>query len=167
MTTPNRPRPLSDLLPSLTSPAFGKKSALFGKLLAQWPHIVGPDVARIAMPTELKFKRQTDKSKAAQAVLYLAVEGSGTALELSYQKPLLLERINIFFGYKAVVDIEITTGLDITDNKKPAKALFRPLKADETAKIDAVTAVIQETDLQTALKNLGKAILSRRRTTLE
>jgi len=159
MTTANRPRPVSDLVPQLTKDIFGRKNLLFGKMLAEWPHIAGADIAAHTLPIDLKFSKAA-KSKDSQAVLHLAVKNA-YALELSYQKALLIERLNMFFGYAAIKDIKIIQNSEIMNNKHSPKVSTRAVTTQEQQKIDAATAGVQENDLQTALKNLGKAILSR------
>lgn len=159
MTTHNRPRPLSDLVPNLTKDIFGRKNMLFGKLMAQWPHIAGPEMADKTVPLDLKFSR--GKGKAAhQAVLHLAVQAA-YALEFSYRKNLLIERLNVFFGYPAVKDIKITQSSEIAGKKAAPASFTRPLTLPEQQRIEHLVQGIQENDLQTALKNLGKAIISR------
>jgi len=168
MTTPNRPRPVADLVPALTKDAFGRKNMLFGKMLAEWEHIAGPDIAAQTTPLELKYSRSGGKKKDGKkddktppkATLVLAVQPA-FALELSYQKDLLAERLNVFFGYGAIKDIKIVQHSGVMDNKKAKAPLTRPLTVQEQQKIDALVGSIQENDLQTALKNLGKAIASR------
>ncbi|MDE1151257.1 MAG: DciA family protein [Micavibrio sp.] len=160
--TGNRPKPMSDLMPGLTKDIFGRKNLLFGKMVSQWASIAGPEMAAHALPQDLKFQRKAEKDKeAAQAVLVLAVKPA-YALEFSYQKGLLIERLNMFFGYAAIKDIKIIQNDSIMDKKAPPKVKTKPLTLQEQQKVDALVAGIQENDLQTALKNLGKAILSRK-----
>ena len=163
MTTGNRPRPLSDLVPGLTKDIFGKKNLLFGKMLAQWTHIAGPEIAAHAIPLELKFQRKAEKEKggSAQAVLHLAIVPA-FALEFSYQKSLLVERLNVFFGYPAIKDIKIIQNSEIMDKKRPDPVKTKPLTLQQQQGIEELTAQVTDNDLQTALKNLGKAIASRR-----
>ena len=157
----NRPRPLSDLLPGLTKEIYGSKNMLFGKMLAAWGEIAGADIATRALPLDLKFQRAREGTKGAgQAILHLAVRPAD-ALEMSYQKTLLIERLNVFFGYSAIKDIKFIQNSEIMNKKKQAIAKNRPVTAQEEQKIDTLVAGIQENDLQTALKNLGKAIASR------
>ena len=154
----SKSRPLSDLIPGLTKEILGKKSLLFGKLVLEWPHIAGPDMADKTMPLDLRFAKKADQK--SQAVLHLAVQ-SAYALEISYQKALLLERVNMFFGYPAIRDIKIIQQTNIMNNKKVNVQPTRPLTRQEEQTLDGMVAEIQENDLQTALKNLGKAITSR------
>lgn len=162
----NRPRPLADLVSGLTKDVFGSKNQLFGKMLAAWPQIAGEEVSALTIPVDLKFQRasktQTTANKAGQAVLHLAVQPA-YALEFSYQKNLLIERLNMYFGYAAIKDIKVVQHSEVMSNKKSAKAPARPLTAPERDKLTALTAGIQEKDLQIALENLGKAIISRQK----
>jgi len=151
-------RPISDLVPKLIEESLGKKSLLFGKLLSEWVHIAGEEIAAKALPIELKFAKKTNQK--SQAVLHLAVR-SGDALELSYQKQILVERLNVFFGYAAIKDIKIIQNSFIMNTKIPSSRKTRTLSPKETAEINEAVEEIQENDLQTALKNLGKAIISR------
>lgn len=154
----SKTRPVSDLVPRLIEASLGKKSLLFGKMLAEWPHIAGPDIAGKATPLDLKFAKKLDQK--SQATLHLAVQ-SAYALEISYQKALLIERLNMFFGYPAIKDIKMIQQTSLMGNKKPPAPPPRPLTLGEEKAIDGMVTEIQENDLQTALKNLGKAILSR------
>ena len=159
MTTPNRPRPLSDLVPALTKDIFGAKNLLFGKMLAEWTAIAGAEIAAVATPLDLKFSRGKNKNTPGQAVLHLSVLPAA-ALELSYHIPLLTERLNMFFGYAAIKDIKITQN-KIMNNKTTRPVKTRPLTPVEHQRIEAAVSGIQENDLQTALKNLGQSIASR------
>ena len=162
----NRPRTLADLVPALTKDVFGSKNQLFGKMLANWQQIAGEEMAALTIPVDLKFQRAPKDSakiagsKAGQAVLHLAVQPA-YALEFSYQKDLLVERLNMFFGYAAIKDIKVVQHSEVMNNKKTSPAPQPPLTAQEESKLADLTAGIQEKDLQTALKNLGKAIISR------
>lgn len=147
---------------------------LFGKLLAEWEHIAGPEIAAQTTPMELRYSRTGGSKKAdasakgapkadktpPKATLVLAVQPA-YALELSYQKDLLAERLNVFFGYGAIKEIKIIQHSGVMDNKKIKAPLHRPLTMQEQQKIDTLVGDIQENDLQIALKNLGKAIVSR------
>lgn len=154
----SKPRALSDLVPGLTKDILGKKSLLFGKMLADWPNIAGTDIAAKAVPLDLKYAKRTDQK--SQATLHLAVQ-SAYALEISYQKALLIERLNMFFGYPAIKDIKMIQQSDIMRSDDASSAPQRPLTLSEEKVLDGMVSEIQENDLQTALKNLGKAILSR------
>jgi hypothetical protein len=154
----SKPRPISDLVPGLTKDILGKKSLLFGKMIAEWPHIAGADIAAKTMPLDLKYSKKIDQK--SQVTLHLAVQ-SAYALEISYQKTLLIERLNMFFGYPAIKDIKMIQHTNIMSNRKAPSVPIQPITLGEEQVLDEMVAEIQENGLQTALKNLGKAILSR------
>lgn len=165
----NRPRPLADLVSGLTKDVFGSKNQLFGKMLANWSNIAGDEMAGLTIPVDLKFQRAPKPKegskaapKAGSAVLHLAVQPA-YALEFSYQKDLLIERLNMFFGYAAIKDIKVVQHSEVMQNKRAAAPPIRPLTATEEGKLADMIGGIQEKDLQTALKNLGKAIISRQK----
>lgn len=96
------PVAISKTVRAITANALGKVGQSFAQLMSHWPQVVGPELARKCLPTALNFP----KGKNANAVLHLATN-SANALELSYQIPLLLERVNSFLGYKAIAQIKL------------------------------------------------------------
>lgn len=158
--TANRPRAMGLLVPTLTKDVFGRKNMLFGKMMSEWTHIAGPEIAPQAIPLDLKLSRGKEKNQQGQAVLHLAVQPA-FALEFSYQQNLLIERLNAFFGYPAIKEIKIVQNSEVMNKSSKATIKKRILTATEQQKIDQIVGKIEENDLQTALKNLGKAILSR------
>ena len=62
-------------------------------VLARWPDIVGPGLAASTAPEKLQQRR----GDVAGAILHIRVGGSA-ALELQHKTPVVLERINAFYG---------------------------------------------------------------------
>ena len=82
---------LDRLLPKLGLDQQVKQS----ELLAEWPKMVGPAVAKHARPEALR-----------DGVLTVVVDNSMWLSELSrYQKPLLLKKVREQLGAKAVSDV--------------------------------------------------------------
>ena len=153
---------MSALVPGLTKDVFGRKNMLFGKMVAEWQQIAGTEWAAKSTPIELKFSRAPKGAKTpGKAVLHLAVRPAH-ALEFSYQKSILIERLNMFFGYAAIKDIKIIQNSIVMNNKPRKPPQTRPLTMAETQNITGMVAGIKENDLQIALENLGKAIISRK-----
>ncbi len=150
---------MSDIVGTLAKGIFGRKNLLFGKMLAEWPRIAGDDMASRTAPLDLKFSKKADNN---QAILHLAVQPA-YATEFLYQKPVLIERLNIFFGYPAIKDIKIIQNSEVMNRKKTGAPQTRPVTLQEEQNIEGLVAGIKEDDLQTALKNWGKAILSRKK----
>lgn len=151
-------RSISNFVPNIAKSVFGRKTMLFGKLISEWRSIVGEDIAKKATPIEIKYDKSSKKKN--QAILHIAAN-SADSLELSYQKDLIKERLNIFFGYSAIRDIKIIHKKSEINKHKKAKKPVKTLSQDEELDIDNKLDKIEEKDLKIALKNLGKAIILR------
>jgi len=151
-------RSISNFIPDIAKSIFGKKTLLFGKLIAEWPSIVGADMAKKTTPIEIKYDKNSKMKN--QAILHIAAN-SADSLEISYQKDILKERLNMFFGYLAIKDIKIIHKKLENNKHKKVKKPIKLLSDKEEMDIDKKLDKIEEKDLKIALKNLGKAIILR------
>jgi hypothetical protein len=85
-------------------------------------------------------------------------------LELQHQSPHLLERINGYFGYRAVARLQIVQGTLRSRRPRP-KPAPPPLDARDAAATEAVVASVQDGDLKDLLRRLGHAIHRRNKAT--
>lgn len=90
----------------ITKPALGKRGLAGGEILKRWPEIVGSDLAGFAVPLEVKFPR----GKSAGATLLLRIASGAAATMLQLKTPLILERVNRFFGYSAINKVQAVQG---------------------------------------------------------
>ncbi|MDN5247987.1 MAG: DUF721 domain-containing protein [Wolbachia endosymbiont of Tyrophagus putrescentiae] len=72
------------------------------RLILNWRNIVGAEVAEYAKPKRVLYAQNTNSG-----VLHLAVTNGGKALEIQHMTSLIIEKITVFFGYKAVYSIKI------------------------------------------------------------
>ena len=84
------PRPVGQLLPRITRPAFRKRSPAAAQLMADWPEVVGPAIAAVTVPRRL-----------SGTTLVLGCSGP-IALELQHLSAELAGRINAHLGRAAV-----------------------------------------------------------------
>lgn len=83
-------------------------------LLSQWPAVVGADLARFTMPDKVVWPRRRPegppKPQNARhedgALLVLRVDGP-RAIEVQHRADQILERVNTYFGYRAIVSLRI------------------------------------------------------------
>ena len=107
-----------------TKPALGKLGFAGGEIIKRWPEIVGSDLAGFAAPLEVKFPR----GKSSGATLLLRIANGAAATMLQFKTPLILERVNRFFGYTAIKKVQavqgplprVTKTLDSLENLAPA-----------------------------------------------
>ena len=106
------PRPVGSLLPGLVRPAFRRRSPASAQLAADWPAIVGPELAAVTEPRRL-----------SGTTLTLACTGP-VAMELQHMAAELLSRINGHLGRVAVERLRFTQ--DTTSRALPPAAISMP-----------------------------------------
>jgi hypothetical protein len=107
-------RALGAYIPKLTRKAFEKYGFSAAALLTDWALIVGEETASYAAPERLKWPRSVavreDVEAGAEgrpgATLLLRVDPA-RALDVQYKARQILERINGYFGYRAVAELRI------------------------------------------------------------
>ncbi|HZL59089.1 MAG TPA: DciA family protein [Stellaceae bacterium] len=166
--TPNKPagfgtdrrggmRALAANLPAIARPVLGKRGFGEAQLVAQWPAIVGEDLARNLMPEKLSFAGRQRQDGTLRARVEPAF-----ALIAQHREPQILERINAFFGYRAVARLALVQGPLPRDARRAAPPA-RPLDAAEHSALDQRLAGIENDALRDALKSLGEKILGARK----
>lgn len=111
---PVRARVVGGYVPKLTKKVFEKFGFSTAQLITDWPAIVGDDLARACEPERMKWPRaggHFDESGEATlgrpgATLILRVDPA-RALDVEYQRRQIIERVNSFFGYKALAEMRI------------------------------------------------------------
>ncbi len=125
--TPATARAVGSFVPRLTKVAMQKYGFSTAALLTDWATIVGADLARYTRPLKLKWPRAVDaygETSADQAgrpgaMLYLQVEAA-RALDIQYKGRQIVERINAYFGYRAIADMRIEQ-MPLAAEPAPAK----------------------------------------------
>jgi hypothetical protein len=148
-------RPLAASLPVVMKTALGRRGFGEGAIITDWPAIVGAEVAGLSAPERLSFPPGGRRA----GVLQVRVAGP-MAVELQHLEPLVLERINMHFGYQAVARIRITQGpLPMRPRQAPSPPL-RPLNEGQEAQLSRCLSAVTEAPLREALERLGRALLS-------
>ena len=156
------PRAMAQFVPELTAKALGKRGLAHANLIVDWPTVVGAEIAGVCQPEKLAFRR----GERSQGVLHLRVSGSA-ALELQHDAPRLIERINSYFGYKAVAEIRL---VQVAPKAPPVRDQIRKRRTPAPSEIQALESTIShvdDDDLRETLGRLGTAILSESRESTE
>ncbi|NUY39569.1 DUF721 domain-containing protein [Wolbachia endosymbiont of Litomosoides brasiliensis] len=72
------------------------------RLILNWKSIVGAEIAECTKPKKISYAQNINSG-----VLHLVVTNGSKALEIQHMISLVIEKITIFFGYKAVYGIKI------------------------------------------------------------
>jgi hypothetical protein len=149
-----RTQSLGSLLPKVARPVLGRQGLAAGGIVADWPSIVGIRLAECCVPMRLAFP----PGERSAGTLHLRVQGS-LALELQHLEPVVLERINSYFGYRAVVRLRIQQGPvpRPVRRKEPV-----PIDSREDPAVDALVGSIGDEDLRRRLGQFGRALKTRK-----
>lgn len=168
-TRSRKPRALAGLVDTLTKPLLDRHGFVHGAIATKWPDIVGDDMARHTQPEKIVFS----KDGVSGGVLHLKCASGALATEIQHLEPQILERINTFFGYRAIVRLVLKQGpLPQSRGKAGGKAQTGgataepPLSAAD-AKALAQTladtlAQVDDEELRAALAKLGEGVLKRK-----
>ena len=145
-------RPATVSVTSVGRTIFRKRGLAQGRIVADWPEIVGRSLADCSIPEKLSTPRGANEN----GTLRIRVDGP-MAVELQHLTPQIIERINGYFGYRAVERLTIVRGpLPVTPRRRRPK----PVTIDDAsqADIDARIAGVEDDDLRAALASLGRTI---------
>lgn len=139
------PKPLHKIVEPLTRPLFKSRGMAGTRLLSDWPRIAGEQLADHCLPEKLSFPGggKTD------GTLTVAVE-NGFSLEVQHMQPVLLERINAYYGYPAVKRIVISHSF-------PVRAA-PPLPKAKTFKDGYKVENVADPDVKSALQSLANSL---------
>lgn len=122
-------------------------------LIRGWAEIVGPDLA--AQSTPIRLVRGKDGG-----TLHVRVSGP-LALELQHLQPQVLQRVNGYFGYRAVNRLALRQGPAATPRRQPPKRNKpAPLSERQQADLDAQLSTVTDPELRAALARLGRQVIS-------
>ncbi len=102
--------PLADLVGPTIAEMCGKAGFSVVEVVTHWDEIVGPDLAARSMPIRLQWQRRPEGAGTPEpATLMVRVEGP-YAIEFQYAAPVVIERINAYFGWRCVGRVALRQG---------------------------------------------------------
>ena len=145
-------RALAASLPRVTKKLFGKRGFAEGGLAADWSGIVGAELASRCRPGKLAFARAAERR---DGTLTLRVEAP-FATEVQHLAPQIMERINGYFGYRAVARLRLK---QVAYSPRSATQPATPEPAREIApELAARLESVEDPELRAALGRLGRAL---------
>ncbi|ROT97557.1 DUF721 domain-containing protein [Altererythrobacter sp. FM1] len=143
---------ISDLTPQVGRQAFRRFGFVQSSVVTRWPEIVGETHARVCVPEAIRFP----PGEKTDGILQLAVTPAHAPL-IQHVIPEIMERVNRFFGYKAVARIKLRQG-----TVNPPRAEERP-KAPPSLKpipmeLGDSLRDIGDPELRTVLESLARSI---------
>jgi hypothetical protein len=149
------PRALAAQVGGLARKVGAKHGFAEAGLITGWAEIVGPDLAASCWPDKLTFPR----GRRDGGSLRIRASG-GLALELQHMEPLLLERINGHFGYRAVERIAIVNMPAGEASRRPAPKRKLSANPEDKAVISEALSHVEDPEIRAVLARLGDAVIS-------
>ncbi len=137
----------------ITKAAFARHGFAQADLVSHWADIAGADLAAISAPERIKWPRGPGEEPQKSGGTLVIRAAPGRALDLQYEGPRLLARVNSFFGYGAVTHLKVTQG-----GRLPAKAPRRALIDSANPVCDQQLGTLEDGPLKDALTRLARGI---------
>ena len=150
------PKAIARTVARIARRSFSKQGFAETDVITRWREIVGDELAHHSVPERLRFA----KGNAGGGILHIRVDGA-VALEIQHMEPVLVERINGFFGYRAVARLALTQG-PLPARAAPLPRARAEVPAQQLADLDSAVATVRDEGLKQALRGLGLSTLSAR-----
>jgi hypothetical protein len=145
-----RARAVADLLPNAGGAAFRRFGFVQSSIVSRWKEIVGPRYAAVSAPESIRFP----SGKKSAGLLTLVVEGAHAPL-MQHVAPVIIERVNAFFGYPAVERICFRQAMVQAAKAKPrAEPAPGPIPADLGESLREVA----DPELRACLESLARGL---------
>ena len=118
-------------------------------IVSRWAEIVGERYARVSCPESIKFPT----GKKAGGVLTLMVDGAHAPL-IQHLTPMIVERVNRFFGYAAMNRIVFRQGKPPATTPRPERPKLRPVPKELGEGLREIT----DPELRQCLESLAAQI---------
>lgn len=146
-----RARAVSDLMPEIAGAAFRRFGFVQSSVVSRWREIVGERYAAVSSPESIRFP----PGKRSEGVLTLIVEGAHAPM-MQHVAPVIAERVNRFFGYKAVHRIAFRQGMVQVDKarQRAAPPSLRPISTELGESLRGIA----DPELRACLESLARGV---------
>ncbi len=148
------PRPLSAFAGSALNEALKAQGFASADIVSRWADIVGAEIAAHSEPLKINWPRQGTEESPEPATLVLRVEGPA-AIEIQHLSSVILERVNRFFGWRAIGRLALRQA---PLKRTAPKTVPPPPDPAATARIAESLPQVEDEHLRQALARLGAAI---------
>jgi len=155
MNKPSRQfaKPLRDVVGKVVGETFTRQGFASAELVTRWTEIVGAEIAVHSQPIKVQWQRPAEGEEREPGTLVLRVEGPA-AIEIQHLADVICERVNRFFGWRAVARIAM--------RQAPLRrGMVKRRRAPDTAaaaRVAATLSDVEDEELRQALSRLGAAV---------
>lgn len=157
-----RTKSIADIAGSINNRTFARFGFAKSDIILHWTEIVGSVLARSSLPERLIMPKANQKPEGRAGVLHIRVEGS-YAPEMQHLEPLVIDRINSYYGFKAVERLIFHHGK--VDRETPDQKYQVPILSDsQKNKLDMMLKDIKDDQLRASLFNVGAELTAKQKT---
>ncbi len=144
-------RAISDLMPQIGRTAFRRFGFVQSNVVTRWPEIVGAQHAAVCAPEAIRFP----PGEKADGILQIVVIPAHAPL-IQHVVPEIIERVNRFFGYRAVARVKLRQGAV----KPPAVEAPKPPPSLKPIPMELGDSLrdIGDPELRTVLESLARSL---------
>jgi hypothetical protein len=117
-----RPRSAGELVGGIGDQSFRRFGFVQSSIVSRWSEIVGERYAKVSSPESIRFPT----GKKGGGCLTLLVDGAHAPL-IQHLTPMIVERVNRFFGYAAINRIVFRQGKPPAPAVRPQRPDLRPV----------------------------------------
>lgn len=150
-------RAIADLMPEIGRTAFRRFGFVQSSVVTRWPEIVGPAHAKVCAPETIRFP----PGEKNDGILQLVVTPAHAPL-IQHVIPEIIERVNRFFGYRAVAKVKLRQGTVAAPATPPRPASPPSLKPIPLELGDSLRD-IGDPELRQVLESLARSLDSANR----
>lgn len=147
---------MGSYLGKITRQALGKRGLGEADVILRWPEIVGEQLAGKCLPEKLSYRR----GGAGAGTLQVRVEPAAATV-VQHLEPQILERINTYYGYRAVTRLQLRQQ-PLPKTPEGRRQAPRRLSERERAALERSLAGCGDSPLRDALRSLGEDVLGRK-----
>jgi hypothetical protein len=120
-----RPRAAGELIGAVGGQSFKRFGFIQSSIVSRWAEIVGERYAKVSSPESIRFTG----ARKSGGVLTLLVEGAHAPL-VQHLAPMIIERVNRFFGYAAIDRLVFRQGRPPAEPPRPPRPELRPVSKE-------------------------------------
>ena len=143
---------IADLMPQIGRTAFRRFGFVQSTVVTRWPEIVGEIHARVCAPEAIRFP----PGEKSDGILELVVMPAHAPL-IQHVIPEIMERVNRFFGYRAVARVKLRQGA-VQPPEAKGRAQAPPSLKPIPMELGAGLRDIGDPELRAVLESLARGL---------